>query len=120
MYSFRPLLFAILGFAAFCMACQPAQISDTPPDNLIRKDKFQAVLVDVFLADAHVQEMPLSQDSQKMELNKAYAQIFDHHKVTKKTYMETLAWYNMHPGEFFQVMEPVKDTLSALEAQRMK
>lgn len=75
-------------------------------------------MVDIFLADAYVQEMPIPTDSQKMVLNKTYSAIFERHGVSREAYFKTVNYYNTRPEEFVRVLEPVKDTLSVLEAQR--
>jgi hypothetical protein len=116
MNQVRPVFLSLLLLMAFCVACQRSQSNNDVPDNVLNEGKFRQVLIDVLIADAYIQELPMVQDSQKMLLNKTYAQIFDRHNVTKDEYLKTLSYYNTHPEDFNALLEPVKDSLSTLEA----
>jgi hypothetical protein len=117
MSQVRPFFISLLVLLAFCFACKRSQSNNAVPDNVLNEAKFRDVLTDVLIADAYIQELPIAQDSQKMVLNKSYAQIFDRHNVTRDAYFSTLTYYNMHPDQFNALLEPLKDSLSTLEAE---
>jgi hypothetical protein len=83
---------------------------DKIPNNVLPKDKMQAVLWDVLRADAFAFNF-VTKDSTKKpeaELAKLQQQIFAVHKVTRESFYSSYNYYLAHP----RIMLPLLDTMT--------
>lgn len=81
------------------------------PIGIIKPNKMQEILWDVFRADALSQQL-VKNDSTKIiaeENNRLTIKVFAVHNVTKEEFDKSYAYYSQHPD----IMRTVLDSLSA-------
>ncbi len=94
------------------------------PDDVLPKEKMQAVLWDMMRADQFLRDYVFNKDStldKKIESIKLYRQIFDLHHVSKDEFQQSFAYYRSHPVLLKTIMDSlsnVKTVLSSVQKPR--
>lgn len=104
----------ILVFGFFINACKNG---NKPPKDIMKQDKMREVMIDVFLAETYVQDQMFSQDTAKNRAKELYTKILAKHNLTQEEYHKSLNFYTRHPDLYAQVLQPIIDSLSAMEAR---
>jgi hypothetical protein len=98
----------------FTIACGQA---DKVPDGVISKEEMRDVLIDMNLADVYSSEtseqgvaLPDSLRQNKVKIY--YTQILQLHKLTRKQFTDSYAFYEAHPDRMKQVYDMMKDIVS--------
>ena len=110
----RNVFVMMLIFAA--AACSNGK---TVPDHVLKPEKFQKILTDVFLADALNTERSFKDTALKIkDTNAAYfLKIFEQYGVTKNEFMRSYNYYLSRPD----LLRPITDSISAvLERENTK
>ncbi|MBS1951171.1 MAG: hypothetical protein OJF59_003072 [Cytophagales bacterium] len=98
-------------FLIILISCQKKE----PPRQVLTKEQFSALLVDIYLAEARVQSLPMNHDS----LIKFYLpheqKVLTTRGVSDSVLKNTYTYYYAHPKEFEEVYDRVIDTLTLRE-----
>lgn len=89
------------------------------PDHVLRPEKFQKILADIFLADALSTERSFKDTALKIkDENAAYfLKVFEQYGVTKNEFMRSYNYYLSRPD----LLRPITDSISAvLERENAK
>lgn len=100
----------------FAAACSN---NKTVPDHVLKPEKFQKILADVFLADALSTERSFKDTALKIkDENAAYfLKVFEQYGVTKNEFMRSYNYYLSRPD----LLRPITDSISAvLERENTK
>jgi len=109
----KVILFTSLLILFFIMSCTTDEKKASPID----KQKMQAVLVDMYIAQAASQFSMVTKDSLLLaHKSHYYQQIFDRHNITEETYETAYNWYTKNPDEMHDVYDKVVEILTKLEA----
>ncbi len=98
----------------------PACTSDSAknlPKDIIGEDKMKEIYKDVFITESAVLELHLLPDSTKKLMQVRYEQIALRHHVKRKQMLRTMQYYSRHPQILSETLQPVIDSLSAMEAR---
>lgn len=112
------MLECIFMFILFLLpSCNSHTTLKRPPKDILSEDKMKPVIQDVFLADAYVEEKHYTPDSSKIITNRLYSKIFTKYGIKSAEFYKSMEFYSTHPNLFEEVMVPVVDSLSAVEAR---
>jgi len=115
----RYRFFLYLLVCSIVTACgEPA--AEIPPDDLLDRDKFTDVMVDVQLIEGmKIHKLgPKREKSPDMEA--MYANVFQKHAVDKESFEKTYNYYKARPDEMELIYEQVLDSLSKLDVEVKK
>jgi len=102
-------------FLLIMISCSTAE-EETIPENILRPEKFTAVMIDVQITEgmrAQGIDIVFKGDS----TIGPYEQIFDKHTITKEVFEVSYDYYLERPGQMELIYEQVLDSLSKLDAQ---
>ena len=85
------------------------------PESILSQQKMIHVLIDMHIADAHINLGSTPQDSARLLLTGEYAAIFKKHGIDQKSFNESHKWYVNHTEELDAIYEKV---VSRLEAKK--
>jgi hypothetical protein len=101
-----PILFALL-----LNACS----ADTRPPDVLSREQYTALLIEVYLTEAKLSQLPVTSDS-TMRLYLAHEpELLKKYGLTDSTLNKTYEYYISHPNELEKVYAAVVDTLSLRE-----
>jgi hypothetical protein len=110
--------FGLLFLLFLCPGCESSE--EVPPEDLLSKEKFTAVMIDVQLVEGmKVHRLgPKREKSPDIEL--LYAKIFEKHEIEKRRFLETYDYYKQRPDQMELIYEQVLDSLSKLDVEVKK
>ncbi|MEM9051820.1 MAG: DUF4296 domain-containing protein [Bacteroidota bacterium] len=110
----------ILLVALFFFASCSEPVPEVPPSDLIAKDQFTEVMVDVQLIEGmKIHKLgPKRSKSPDMEL--MYSEIFQKHDITQEEFKKTYDYYKSKPNQMELIYESVLDSLSKLDVEVKK
>jgi hypothetical protein len=109
--------FIILSFCILCYACSNNDQQAKKPADVIDKAKMQKVLIDFLSVEAYLGAHAMTVDSAHKVSEAFYAQIFKNYNITRQQFFKSMNWYGSHPAEFEATLQPMIDSLSAMEAR---
>ena len=87
------------------------------PENILSKEKMIAVMVDVQMAEASIQNRSLSiTDSTKLIAAGYYKNLFEKNKITEQQFRESFLYYSHHLDLLNKIYEEVINELSKKQA----
>ena len=95
--------------------CQSAD--ETPPADLIPRDQFVDIMVDVQLIESIGKQKMLRIDDPRLRITDMYAGTFEKHGVTDSSFTRTYDWYFAHPEEMLAVFDEVIFKLDEMDKQ---
>jgi hypothetical protein len=105
----RVLIFSFLVF--FSVSCET---SEEIPDHILSEEKMTSVIVDTQLLEATYNSRLLSVADRKDRMKRYYAEIFEHHGITKESFIESYNYYEDHPEKLELIYDSVFEKLEAL------
>lgn len=90
------------------------------PENLLPREKFVEVLVEVQLIEAVYNQNMLRNDDPRARIARYYDESFDRLGVTKEVFEETYLWYFAHPKEMMDVLDEVVMLLGKKQNQLLQ
>lgn len=100
----------------FLFGCTAPE-EEIAPDDLLSKDKFVEVMVDVQLLEAIRKQKMIREDDPTVKLASWYKEVFQKHSITEEQFTSTFTWYYGHPDEMILIYEEVFEQLSLLEGK---
>lgn len=100
------LLFTLL----FLVAC--TSDGNTPPADVLSKDKMTMVLADIHLAESAVSSRELSRDTSIYLYRELEKQVFEKHNISKADFLRSYQWYSEHIEEYKDIYVHLVDTLN--------
>jgi hypothetical protein len=97
------LSFVVAAILFFCYGCRSST------HEIIKADKMQAILWDMFQADAFTEQY-IKKDSSKntvVENARLQQQIFFINKVTKENFENSYAYYKARPDQFIAILDSI-------------
>lgn len=82
------------------------------PDNVLSKEEFIPVLVDLQILESHFQRQFARVDLYRDALDSSSQSIFEDHKITKADFVISLNHYSNYPDTLFLIYEAALDTLN--------
>ncbi len=99
----------------FMMACSSSE-NDLPP---IDKEKMQAILMDMYVAQAAAQFRMVSQDSLlRSHKSEYYPQILATHQITALEYETAYDFYLNHPETLHEIYDAIIEELTKMEVKK--
>jgi hypothetical protein len=98
---------------ASALSCQMKE----RPKEILTQEQFSALLVDVYMAEAKLETLPLVKDSSIKYFLPFEEKLLKKKGIADSVLRETYAYYMAHPKEFEQIYDSVIDSL-ALREQR--
>lgn len=96
----------LLAFTVLLFSCGS---KNEIPGGILKKEKMEAVLWDVFQADAFTFQF-VTKDSSKTpetEIAKMELEIFANHKTTREEFYKSFSYYKNHPD----ILQPMLDSM---------
>lgn len=107
---------AAIFFVLLMMGCSSPD-EEIAPDDLLAKDKFVEVMVDVQLLEAIRKQKMIREDDPTVKLASWYKEVFEKHSITEDQFTTTFTWYYGRPDEMILIYEEVFEQLSLLEGK---
>jgi hypothetical protein len=109
--------FTILSFILFFLfSCQE---KERKPTHILSREEFTAFLIEMYLAEARMDLLPISKDSAIKLFMPHEKKLLEKLSVKDSTLKKTYQYYFDHPKEMEAVFDVVIDTLN-LREQRIK
>lgn len=115
--AFKKILTACC-LAVTAASCGPQE--GPVPDDLIDRDVFTAIMLDVQVAEGMKSQYSRTKAFGKNWSRDVYDDIFERHGISEEEFQETYRWYQGRPDLMEGVYEQVLDSLSKLEAEIKK
>ncbi len=84
------------------------------PDNVLPKDDFIRVMVDLHLVEAMSRQGKLLGEEQDPFMDAYYQDVFDHHGITRAQFDTTFTWYRADMKEMKSVYEATMNELTKM------
>ncbi|HLZ16669.1 MAG TPA: DUF4296 domain-containing protein [Cyclobacteriaceae bacterium] len=104
------IIFLFIGM----VSCHP----DKKPEGILTQPQLSALLVEIYLAEARVDQVPVTKDSSIRFYLPFEEKLLKRKGITDSLLKKTYTYYLAHPKELEQVYDAVIDTL-ALREQRI-
>ena len=109
------VFFACLTVLFLVWGC--GQKKEPVPDDLLDRDTFAALMLDVQLAEGLKSQRSRSNTFSKDWSREVYEDIFIRHEISEEDFQKTYSWYQTRPDLMEGIYEQVLDSLSTLEAE---
>lgn len=103
--------------AVILLAWGCGQKKEPVPDDLLDRETFTSLMLDVQLAEGLKSQRSRSSTFSKDWSREVYDDIFIRHGVSEEDFQETYSWYQGRPDLMEGIYEQVLDSLSKLEAE---
>jgi hypothetical protein len=114
----KDIIFLIVLLAGLTvMGCSSSDPAKNLPKGIIGGDKMKAIYIDIFLAEASVQDEHVIPDSSKKLMQRRYIQISAKYGVKTPDLINSLKYYTTHPQVYSEVLQTTIDSLSSMEAR---
>lgn len=90
------------------------------PDNLIPREQFVEVLVEVQLIEAIYNQNMVRNDDPRGRIARYYSETFERFGVTREAFSATYAWYYRHPYEMMDIYDEVVMRLTRRQDEMLK
>lgn len=85
------------------------------PANVLPPDEMAKVLVDIYLAEARLNDSPVDRDSAIRYFIPHQSKILERHNISDSLVIKSFQYYIDHPRQFEKIYESVIDTLNLRE-----
>ena len=96
-------------------SCEP-QVEEEP-QNLIQKDKFKKITIELHLLENYTTYKYEAADSSKAAFNLLEQEIYKNYEVTEEIYRESYNYYLRNIKQMDEMYEDIVDSLSKMETQ---
>lgn len=114
MYSYRAGLFIFLILTLLLASCGS---KETAPKAVLPKDKLTSLIIEMYLAEAKLDAMPIQKDSSIKFFIPREKKILEKLGIADSSLRITYEYYLKHPKEFEEVYDAVIDSLNLREQQ---
>lgn len=108
--------FVLLVF--FFIGCE--QREETPPPDILSKDEFTAVMIDVQLIEGMKVHRLGPKRDRTPDMEVLYNGVFQKHGIEKEAFIDTYDYYKERPDQMELIYEQVLDSLSKLDVEVKK
>ncbi len=88
-----------------------------PPKDILSKEKFTHLLIEIHLIEAKIERLYVSPDSAMVLFNYFQGLLLKEEGIDSAKFNKTLSYYKDNPKPFMKVYEAVTDSLLELEAK---
>ena len=85
-----------------------------PPENLIEKDKFISILIDIHIANSQSMQLNIQGIPSKYNHELLQKYIFNKHEIVRADYDSTVSYYMKFPDRYATIYESVLNQLSKI------
>jgi len=103
-------------YFVFLFCITSCESEEKPPADLMPKDKFTEVLVDVRLLEGAYASRFSRVDAAEFKIDSYYLTLFQKHGVDKQQFLDAYSYYTSRPKEMEAIEGIVMERLSALQA----
>lgn len=103
----------LLFISVFVLFSCQSEKNNAPPKNLIPKQKFIALSVDMHIADIRMTDKMGEDFDNKENYYGYYKWVFEKHQVTPEAYRASFEWYAQHHEDFYNMYSMVKQKIQA-------
>jgi Domain of unknown function (DUF4296) len=82
------------------------------PDDLLSREKFEAVLADAYLVEARLNHDLIAANTGQVHANAYYQEMFDRQGVTAETFRATYSYWAARQDEFARIVANVQVELA--------
>lgn len=98
------------------VSCGGKQIDDRP-ENLIEKEVFTEMILEMQLIEAHLNEVRVDQSIIRDSANNYFQEVFEKHGTSFEDFSNTMDYYASQPEELQGIYDKVLDILSHMEVE---
>mgnify|MGYP006244215251 CR=1 FL=1 len=98
-----------------CYSC--SQKAEIPDEDILSKDMMVTLLTDIHLAEGYAQEMRLSAEKMRKQLNRDYSLILKTHKIDSAIFIKSYNYYSQNVFHLDEIYKMVIDELMLKEAE---
>ena len=109
----RDVLFLVIFLFLVWSACSSAK----KPEGVLTQPQLAALLIDIYLAEARLEVMPVAKDSSVRYFVPFEEKLLKTKGISDSTLKQTYSYYFAHPKELEQVYDAVIDTLMVRDKQ---
>ena len=108
---------AILLCGCLFFACKPNNAT-VPPSTIIPRDSMVAILIDIHLAEAMIQNIRRDRDTTRdATIQDYYQTIFKQHQISEEQFKEAFIYYSKDIEQFDAMYEDMQIRLSKMEEE---
>ncbi|HLW39642.1 MAG TPA: DUF4296 domain-containing protein [Brumimicrobium sp.] len=105
--------FVILFFLSFLIfSCSYNLDETTPPEDLIPKDSFIAIVYDVMILESYYKVQEVSLEVYKEDLPKAMIALFEKHKIDSSRFSRSMDFYAGNQEDLAEIYNSIQDSLT--------
>lgn len=104
----KKLLFILSLFLISCSAEE-----EKPPKDLIPKQEFIALSVDMHIADVRMTDKMGEDFDNREKYNGYYKWVFEKHQVSQEAYENSFAWYAKQHTDFYNMYSMIRQKIQA-------
>ena len=112
-------IFVLMGTVFYFISCS-APVPENPPSDLINKEEFTNIMVDVQLIEGMKIHKLGPKRSKSPDMEQMYSHIFQAHSISQNEFQKTYDHYKSRPDEMEGIYEAVLDSLSKLDVEVKK
>ena len=111
----KKIPFIILMFLMI-VSCGPDIVMDKQGENVLDREKFTELMVDVQVLEAAYSIHFQRADTSRKQMAAYYAQVLELHNVTQEQFKSSIQWYALHPELMEEIYSDVGERLSRKKA----
>ncbi len=93
------------------------KVVEEQPDNLIQKEIFTKMILELQLIEAHLNEVRVDQSVIRDSANNYFQEIFEKHGTSFEDFHNTMNYYASQPEELQEIYDAVLESLSEMEVE---
>ena len=113
----KPLYICYLIFLLLLNACSQ---EEKTPKGILNKSEMKEVMIDIHLADAALNLSNYGPSNYPTDKKGLYETVYLKHKITKKKFEDSFAYYTDHPEVFEKLYADIIEGLSRKQAELAK
>ena len=107
---------SLIFYTALLFSCG-GKTAEEQPENLIKKENFTEIILELQLIEAHLNEARVNQSVIRDSANNFFQEIFEKHGAALEDFNTTVNYYASQPEELQGIYDAVLESLSKLEVE---
>ena len=107
---------SLIFYTALLFSCG-GKTAEEQPENLIKKENFTEIILELQLIEAHLNEVRVDQSVIRDSANNFFQEIFEKHGTSFEDFKSTMNYYASQPEELQGIYDAVLESLSQMEVE---
>jgi hypothetical protein len=112
----RSIAISLIFYTTLLFSCA-GKTADEQPENLIQKEIFTEMILELQLIEAHLNEVRVDQSVIRDSANNYFQEIFEKHGASFEGFHSTMSYYASQPEELQEIYDAVLESLSEMEVE---